>query len=257
MKTSIKILLGLLLTIFMIPTIFLMAFGYKIKKAGYKPYDEAAMWKRVDIGPGRFIKISAPDKEVLECKLVLSDKPHYMVWPHGTGGDDSVAIDMKNDTLFISYVDIKSNDNDNRYRKSVEIFVSDWQQLQADGASIVIDSSFGNQYSEKHISLNNSLLHFGKDADGEENDNDENNPEVIAADSAHPFINNLQLNAFNSKLVLNGNYSIKNISLDFTNGELIIKRGAYVNAVTGSISTGSKLRLDGLSLGKMKELQVK
>jgi hypothetical protein len=258
MKTSIKILLGLLLTIFMIPTIYLMAVGYKVRKAGYKPYDEAAIWKRVDIGPGRFIKVSSPDKEVLECKLVFSDKPHYMVWPYGTGGDDSVTIHQQNDTLFISYADINSGSGENnRYRKSVEVFVSDWQQLQVEGANIIIDSSFGNQYADKQISLNNATLLFGKQDKEDDDDNDENKEVKMIADTANPFITNLTLNAFNSKLVMNSDYSIKNINLDFNRGELVIKKGFYVNAVSGYISTGSQLKVDGLTLGKMKGLQVK
>ena len=212
------------------------------------------MWTRIDIGPARFIKISSPDKELLDCKLVLSDKPHYMVWPNGQGGDDSVNIHQQLDTLFITYVDINSSPNNNdQYHRSVEIFVSEWQQLHVNGASVSIDSAFGNQYPDKQILLTNSKLDFGTD----EEDSDHKNEINRTADSTNPFMNNLQLNGLNSSLVMNKGFSIKTLDLGFNGGELNIKNGAFVQSVSGFVSSRTQLNVDGVFLNKMKGLQVK
>ena len=249
MKTSIKILLGLVVAIFMIPTIFFMAFGIKVKSNNFKPYDEASMWNRVDVGPARFIKITSPDKEVLDCKLTLSDKPHYMVWANGQGGDDSLNIHQQLDTLFITYVDIHSQQNSRQYQRDLEIFVSDWQQLQIDGASVSIDSSFGNAYPLKHISMVNSILDFG--VSDEENDGEKSKK------STGLFMNNVRLESLNSKLVLNNGFGIKNLELAFSGGEMLVQKGASVDTLSGFISTGTQLNVDGAFINKTKGLQIR
>lgn len=230
-----------------------MAYSYKISQKDFKPYNEAAMWNRVDIGPGRFIKIAAPNKEVLDCKVIFSDKPHYMVWPNGQGGDDSVNIHQRLDTLFITYMNIESKNNNEQYHRSVEIFVSEWQQLQIDGASVTLDSSFGNKYPVKQISLNNSDLHFGRTED----EQDQNTPGKALADSTNAFISSLQLKALNSNVVLNSNYSINNLQLGFMRGDFTIRKGAAINNVTGFISPDSHLNLQGAYLQKLNGLVVK
>lgn len=250
MKTSVKILLGLVLAIFLVPTIFFMAFSYKASHGNFKPYDEASNWSRVDIGPSRFIKISAPDKEVMECSLMPSDKPHYMKWAHGQGGDDSISISQQADTLFINYISLGDN---NTWRRSVEIFVADWQQLDINGATVKLDSVFGGQYASKQIDLTNGHLNLGK---AKRRGNTEEEPAthpIMVADSA----SSLQLNATNSQLYINKGYPIGKLGLQLAGTTLNIAADAAIHTANGSISADSQLNMTGLFLAKLAGLVVK
>lgn len=252
MKTSIKILLGLLLAIFMIPTLFFMAFGIKLKRNGVKPYNEEALWSRVDIGPGRFVKISSPNKELLDCKLKLSDKPHYMVWPNGQGGDDSVDIHQQLDTLFINYIDVNSKASSNeQYHRELEIFVSDWQHLQINGASVTIEAPFGNQYTDKLISMMNSSLEFGR------NEQQDQSTSRNSSDSNHLFMSGLNLHSVNSDLTINSNFGVNDLEVNFTNGEFIFREGAALNKLSGFISPATHVDVNGVFLDKWKGTPVK
>jgi hypothetical protein len=261
MKTSVKILLGLVLVIFMIPTVFLMALNYGAKGKNGKDFapnrTEETSWNRIDLGPSRYIKIASPSQEVLECKLIPTDKPHYMVSPYGQGGNDSVSIRQQSDTLFVTYIDVLDGVESNsiRYHRNIELFVGDWQQLEINGATVTLDSSFGTQYATKQISANNSKLNLGTPQNEDASEDQKAN--FPLADSLRPTMGELQLNIQNSRLLFNSNYNVGKLQLGLKKTDVTIYNGAILSSVSGAISADSYLNMPGNYLSKLTALIVK
>lgn len=247
MKTSAKILLGFLLIIFLVPTTFFITYAIKAKNTDFKSLENAySPFQRIDIGPARFIKIAAPEKDLMECTLIPADKPYYQVPAWQRGNHDSIKVEQKADTMFVTYMDNKHRNN-----LSIELHLNDWQQLDVSNASITVDSSFGNKDVARHININNSKLNIGAVKD--EDDPDDNDQK---AQSVNPIlISNLNLTGNDNNIFIS-NTQIGNLRLAITGGQLNIAPTASINKAEGAVSQSTQLKLAGNNLRTLSSLIV-
>ncbi len=141
MKTSNKILLGLLLVVFAVPFILATNIKSKIKKGEYmvKNYEnENKDYKRTgSFSAFTVVKVIAPAPDLLRCHLQVSGKMDYTYMNYS--GKDSVHVYTSNDTLYIKYVaDVSTNNDQNGFRINVNLPA--FNNLVIDGAAVVLDS---------------------------------------------------------------------------------------------------------------------
>ncbi len=162
MKTSNKILLGLLLVVFAVPFILATNIKSKITKGEYtvKNYDnENKVYKRTgSFSAFTVVKVIAPAPDLLRCHLQISDKMDYNYINYA--GKDSVHVYTINDTLYIKYVADEINNNyQNGFRISVNLPA--FNNLVVDGAVVVLDSLPATKGNLSVILKNNGELKDG------------------------------------------------------------------------------------------------
>jgi hypothetical protein len=169
MKTSNKILLGLLVIVFTVPFLLASSLKSKMKKGEYT-VQKNENTRSGDMHSGSFtafkvVKVLAPGPDFLSCHLKLSQDMNYRYY---NDGKDSVKVFTSNDTLYINYVEgqRKTDQNDRRNFNNIEINVNlpAFNNLVVDGAVVIIDSlpaSPGN--------LSVTLKNNGVIKDGSEN----------------------------------------------------------------------------------------
>ncbi|MBA2499392.1 MAG: hypothetical protein H0V30_06665 [Chitinophagaceae bacterium] len=173
MKTSNKILIGLLITIFAVP--FLIAASLKSKinndiftvEKNYVPGD-LGMAHKGTFTEFKFVKVIAPRPEMLTCHLKQSEKMDYQYF--NDGSSDSLAVYTTNDTLYIQY--ISQHDKSDQHEGMgfgkivVEVNLPVFDHLTVDGAEVIIASN-----SEVPGILSVLLKNYGsiKHADSDKN----------------------------------------------------------------------------------------
>jgi hypothetical protein len=258
MKTSVKILLGVVLVIFMIPTVFLMVFNFRAKGRDFKREEVAyEAFQRIDIGPTRFIKVQTPVAGVFKCELIPDDKPYYTMPKGGQGGGDSVRVEQKGDTLLVNYVHTRDKNlpegQENYNNSGIELHISDWEQLEINGANVTTDASFGKQYGNKQINIVDGSLDLGKGPLGDRDyyeDTTSNNSQGL-------MLSGLNLTSKNSDIAINNSFRVTKIQLGLDGGKLKIGQLANVGAVEGFVSGNTALRMTGAYLQKLSGLIVK
>ena len=146
MKTSNKILLGLMVIVFTVPFLLASSLESKMKKGEYTVQKNENI-RSGDMRSGSFtafkvVKVLAPGPDFLSCHLKLSDDMNYRYY--NDGSKDSVKVFTSNDTLYINYVDghRKTDQNERRNFTNIELNVSlpAFNNLVVDGAVVIIDS---------------------------------------------------------------------------------------------------------------------
>jgi hypothetical protein len=145
MKTSDKILLGLLIVIFTVPFLLATSLKSKVKKGEYvvKRYENRGSQGGLRSGSFaayKVVKVISADPEFLTCKLTLSNKMDYSYYH--TPKDDSVEVFSASDTLFIKYKAETTNEKIRRgyNEKLVNVHLPALTNLVVDGASVIVDS---------------------------------------------------------------------------------------------------------------------
>ena len=179
MKTSNKILLGLLIATFVIPLLLAYTLKSKVRKGEYtiekyKNSGNDGSERSGSFTAFKVLKIVAPGPDYLTCHLRQSGNLHYNYYlPKGS---DSITVFTSNDTLFVKYVAQKNVSGENESARmdnlSIEVDLHAFSNLIVDGAEVIMDSiaaSPGN--------LNVTLKNHAVIKDGSKN-----NREVIQGD---------------------------------------------------------------------------
>jgi hypothetical protein len=144
MKTSNKILLGLIIVIFAVPLLLAAALKSKVRKGEYtveknKNSREQGNFRSGTFAAYKVVKVVSPNPELLTCKLTLSNKMEYSYY--GRSAEDSVEVYAASDTLFIKYLATATNEKSRGYNeKLVRVHLPALTNLVVDGASVIIDS---------------------------------------------------------------------------------------------------------------------
>lgn len=146
MKTSNKILLGLLAVVFTVPLLLAATLQSKIKKNDYtvEKYDNTGPEKFASgsFTAAKVVKVIAPNPELLTCQLKVTDTMSYNYYKGDS--NDSLKVFTSNDTLYIMYIakQKKANKNENSNIGHFEINVSlpAFNNVVVDGAEVILDS---------------------------------------------------------------------------------------------------------------------
>jgi hypothetical protein len=167
MKTSNKILLGLLVVIFTIPFLLAATLKSKINKGEYvvKKYENVPDG---NMHTGSFtafkvIKVVGPNPELLRCHLKLSDKMDYNYYSYKS--DDSLQVFTSSDTLYVKYV---GHDGKGQNDFEVNINLPSFTNLVVDGAVVIIDSLPSTLGNLNVILQNNGVIKDGSKGTEEE-----------------------------------------------------------------------------------------
>jgi hypothetical protein len=170
MKTSNKILSGLIIVIFVVPFLLAATLKSKMKKGIYTVEKNYAPDKG-GTRSGTFtafkvVKVIAPRPELLTCNLKQSDKMSFDYF--NDGSNDSLAVFTSNDTLYVQYIaqQEKSGQHESRgYGKIVvNINLPFINHLIVDGAEVILDSP--SAASGLSVSLkNNGEIKQGNDSE--------------------------------------------------------------------------------------------
>lgn len=145
MKTSNKILLGLIVIIFAVPLLLAYTLRNKIDKGEYtieKNYrSEGQRSKRSgSFTAFKVVKVVAPGPGFLTCHLKPSNTMNYQYY---NDRKDSIIVSNSNDTLYISYLGEKGSVNQGRREHgdlSIEVSLPPFNNLVVDGAAVIFDS---------------------------------------------------------------------------------------------------------------------
>lgn len=170
MKTSNKILLGLIAVVFTVPLLLAAALQSKIKKGDYtvEKYDNAQPQKFTSgsFTAANVVKVIAPNPDLLTCHLKVTDTMSYNYYKGDS--NDSVKVFTGNDTLYVMYIagQKKANKNENSNNGHLEINVNlpAFNNVIVDGAEVILDSLAASSGT-----LSVTLKNKGVIKDGSEN----------------------------------------------------------------------------------------
>lgn len=161
MKTSNKILLGVLVVIFAIPFLLAATLKSKVNKGEY------VVKKNENVPDGnmhtgsftefKVVKVMGPDPEMLRCHLKLSDRMDYNYFSYGS--NDSVQVFTSSDTLYVKYVSQEGRGRNDNFE--VNINLPSFTNLVVDGAVVIIDSLPATIGNLNVILLNNGVIKDG------------------------------------------------------------------------------------------------
>lgn len=159
MKTSDKILIGLIVILFTVPFLFAYTIKTKIKKGEYT-IEKSEKIKNVDYYSGTFtafkvVKVIGPGPNNLRCRFKLSGDMKY---EYNNYWKEKIQVFNSNDTLVIRYQPSGKELHD----QLVNIKLPTFNTLIVDGASVVLDSVGTNS------NLNVTLKNGGTLSDGTE-----------------------------------------------------------------------------------------
>ncbi len=138
MKTSNKILIGLLITVFTVP--FLLAYSLKNKmKKGEYTVEKFDKLKNSSLYTGSFtafkaVKVVGPGPQFLKCSLVRSNEMSYEYY---SDSKDRIEVTNANDTLIIRYKPATPDGFDDL---TINVNVPTLSSLVVDGAAVTLDS---------------------------------------------------------------------------------------------------------------------
>jgi len=149
MRTSNKILLGLLVVVFTVPLLLAASLKSKVAKGEYtvEKFENARNERLVSGSFQSFkvVKVVAPKTDLLTCRFRASDKMDYNYYKQDK--KDSVTVSTINDTLVITYIPYEiakeENKDENRdWERSyvVNVNLPALNNLIVDGAVVIIDS---------------------------------------------------------------------------------------------------------------------
>ena len=174
MKTSNKILIGLVITIFAVPLLLAATLKSKMNKGIYTVEKNYVPGNRGDVRKGTFtafkvVKVIAPRPEMLVCNLHQSDKMDFSYY--NDGSSDSLAVYTQNDTLYIEYFSQPGNgetQGNMGFGKIVaNVNLPVFNRLMVDGAVVVMESAIANSDSLSVSLKNNAVIKEGHSKAGE------------------------------------------------------------------------------------------
>ena len=182
MKTSNKILLGMVIVVFTVPLLLAAALQSKIKKGIYtvEKNDNSSPEK---ISSGSFtaakvVKIVAPNPDLLTCHLKPADTMSYSYYKGES--NDSVKVFTSSDTLYIMYIDMQKkttkNGNSNNDNFEINVNLPAFNNVIVDGAQVILDS-----FAASAGTLSVTLKNKGVIKDGSENKEKSVSKELPAA----------------------------------------------------------------------------
>jgi len=141
MKTSNKILTGLLVVVFAVPLLLAASLSSKIKKGEFT-VEKWENYRDEKVTSGSFgaykvVKVIAPNPRFLKCVLHASNDQSFNYSKES--GRDSVIVSTKNDTLYVRYITLKIDKNAG-YSINVRVNLPHVNNLVVDGAEVIIDS---------------------------------------------------------------------------------------------------------------------
>jgi hypothetical protein len=193
MKTSNKILLGLLIVIFTVPLLLASSLKSKIKKGEY------VVKQNENVQPGsvrtgsftayKVVKVVSSNPQLFTCHLTLSDKMDYSYY-HVTK-EDSVQVYTVSDTLFIKYHTTAATNERGYNKKMVSIHLPVLTNLVVDGAEVIIDSLPASSDSLSVKLKNNGVIQDGSKNNRETTEDISaatvlKNDETVTAKTAQP-----------------------------------------------------------------------
>ncbi|TDH21617.1 hypothetical protein EXU57_19125 [Segetibacter sp. 3557_3] len=146
MKTSNKLLLGVIATCFIVPLVLAMSLKHKVDKNEFTQHksnsNAAGSIRTGTFSAFKVVKVTAPHPELLRCNLKLSETMQYKY--HKGGSKDSVAVFTTNDTLFVNYIvhnnGSTGNTNNDGENFQVTVSVPSVSSIVIDGAVVILDS---------------------------------------------------------------------------------------------------------------------
>ncbi|WP_290796107.1 hypothetical protein [Flavihumibacter sp. UBA7668] len=227
MKTSNKILLGMVVFLVLIPASILVALSIKVKNGDYtikmSEWEQLARTAKPITNTG-FMKIATPATTKLECTIRYSDSIYYR--KHGSN-HDSLQVEKSGDTLYFTVIsrDPKSEGTD-KHEMFLDIFMPFKGLLMLDGAGVTLDSVAADAAITVDMT-NNSTLNLGQ--------SNPDNKKIIKFSSL--FVKGDQ-----SKLVLTDNTSIDSVSINLNgNSNLYFGKELSLGSISGAISAGTEV----------------
>jgi len=174
MKTSNKILLGLVAVVFTVPLLLAAALQSKMKKGDYtvEKYDNTGPEKFTSgsFTTAKVIKVVAPNPDLLTCHLKVTDRMSYNYYKNNS--NDSLKVFTGNDTLYVMYIadQKKANKNErtNNAHFEVNVNLPAFNNVLVDGAEVILDSLASS------TTLSITLKNKGVIRDGSENNEKDN-----------------------------------------------------------------------------------
>ncbi|MDB5247262.1 MAG: hypothetical protein JWQ40_1656 [Segetibacter sp.] len=189
MKTSNKILTGLIVVVFTVPLLLAYSLKSKMKKGEYTVKKNDDSRNEGNMRSGSFtafkvVKVVAPNPEFLTCHFKQSDNMNYKYYNYQR--KDSVIVFTSNDTLYIQYLKEKASTNGNesgRYNHfEIDVNLPAFSNLVVDGAVVVLDSA-----SSANLSV--SLKNNGEIKDGGEKREEDGAKASRARNNNYPVVN--------------------------------------------------------------------
>jgi hypothetical protein len=177
MKTSNKILLGLLVVVFAVPLLLAASLKSKIKNGIYT-VEKRENYRNLKVTNGSFasfkvVKVISPNPKFLRCFLKASNEMNFNYTKEN--GRDSVLVSTINDTLVIRYISLdtkEEKDSERDWNNSIAVKVNlpAFNNLVVDGAVVIIDSFPASSNNMSLVIKNRGEL---KDASSKEVNKDE------------------------------------------------------------------------------------
>jgi hypothetical protein len=163
MKTSNKILIGLLVFIFTVPLLLAYSLKSKVAKGEYtiesKNKGKDKLWRSGSIQPFKVVKVVGPHPENLHCKLKLSNKMDYKFYNETP---DSVRVFNSGDTLYIQCTStLTPEELHDADGVVVDLNVPAFNSIIVDGASVVLDSLTSDTANLNVILKNKGVIRDG------------------------------------------------------------------------------------------------
>ncbi|ULQ52832.1 hypothetical protein [Flavihumibacter fluvii] len=222
MKTSNRILLGLITILVLLPVLMLWGFRNKIATNDFTV--EKYGWsvnsnKEMPLTASRFIKLQAPDSTDMHCQLMFGGNDHYQLNRYDT--DDSLAVIQVADTLFFRFIpaarEVGNHENPELY---FNLYLSAAPPIFADGVDISVDSMGRADSLQVHL-VNNSSIDLGND---------------VSRDKQIQY-GNISVTADNSKITLYPKLNMQSLNVTLTgNASLDIDKEAKIGKVSGTVS---------------------
>lgn len=221
MKTSNKILVGMVVVLVLIPTFIMVALAMKVKNEDYTiemtEWEKMARVSKVISNTG-YMKLTAPQGSALNCTIHYSDSVYYR--KHGSH-IDSLSIENIGDTLCFTVIQGASGRRDDGETVYLDVFMPFKGLLMLDGAEARIDSVNAETVLQVNM-VNNSRFSIG---------NDEQDRKRLMKFAS------LFVKADNSNLFINDQSEIDAVQLSLTGAaHLQLSEKAVIGAISGSIA---------------------
>jgi hypothetical protein len=215
MKTSNKILLGLLVVVFAVPLLLAASLKSKIKNGIYT-VEKRENYRNLKVTNGSFdsfkaVKVISPKPEYLKCFLKASSEMNFNYTKEN--GTDSVIVSTINDTLVIRYISLGNQDEKKSSRDwdnsiAVKVNLPAFNNLIVDGAVVIIDSFPASTNNMSVVIKNRGEL---KDASSKKVNKDEDISKAIVPVKAEK---RSYYNAIDKKVEVARNIQVKAMQLD-------------------------------------------
>lgn len=221
MKTSNRILLGLISAMVFLPILMLVGFRYKIANNDYS-VEKYSYYvnpnKAMPLKASRFIRIQSPDTAVMNCTLKYGANDEYQL--NSYDASDSLAVESIADTLFFRFIPAPGQQNNHQPEMNFNLSLSAARHIMAGSANLSVDSMGLTDSLQLHL-VNHSTINFGS-----ENVEDKPVPYGIVS-----------ITADNSEIRLYPRLTMQSLQVKLTgNTTLQIDKEAKIGKVSGTVA---------------------